>query len=304
MPTWKSEPEGASTPTEIEELKMLHIRNSAPTVGSFCCSDTLFNQIFDLILWGIKSNMASVATDCPHREKLGWLEQTYLIGPSMHYNFNIHSLYRKIVYDMMDSQLENGLVPDIAPEYVPFQSGFRDSPEWGSASVIIPWQLYRWYGDTQILREAYPMMKRYVEYLRDKSENFILDYGLGDWYDLGPKHPGEAQLTPKAVTATTIFYYDLQLVCQTAKLLGYETDAQAFSELAGKVQKAFLENFTIRKPENVPPAARLLMACRFIRESFLPATVKRYSATLSIPSENTTTRLLRAISGIIFWFGC
>jgi hypothetical protein len=238
-----TEPEGASTPTEIEELKMLHIRNSAPTVGSFCCSDTLFNQIFDLILWGIKSNMASVATDCPHREKLGWLEQTYLIGPSMHYNFNIHSLYRKIVYDMMDSQLENGLVPDIAPEYVPFQSGFRDSPEWGSASVIIPWQLYRWYGDTQILREAYPMMKRYVEYLRDKSENFILDYGLGDWYDLGPKHPGEAQLTPKAVTATTIFYYNLQLVCQTAKLLGYETDAQAFSELAGKVQKAFLEKF-------------------------------------------------------------
>ncbi len=238
-----TEPEGAGTPTEIEELKMLHIRNSAPTVGAFSCSDTLFNQIFELILWGIKSNMASVATDCPHREKLGWLEQTYLIGPSMHYNFNIHSLYRKIVYDMMDSQLENGLVPDIAPEYVPFQSGFRDSPEWGSASVIIPWQLYRWYGDTQILKEAYPMMKRYVEYLRDKSENFILDYGLGDWYDLGPKHPGEAQLTPKAVTATTIFYYDLQLVSQTAKLLGDETDAQAFSELAEKVQKAFLEKF-------------------------------------------------------------
>lgn len=238
-----TEPEGAGAPTVIEELKMLHIRNSAPTVGAFSYSDTLFNQIFELILWGIKSNMASVTTDCPHREKLGWLEQTYLIGPSMHYNFNIHSLYRKIVYDMMDSQLENGLVPDIAPEYVPFQSGFRDSPEWGSASVIIPWQLYRWYGDTQILDEAYPMMKRYVEYLRDKSENYLLYHGLGDWYDLGPKHPGEAQLTPKAVTATTIFYYDLQLMSQTAKLLGYKTDAQAFSELAEKVQKAFLEKF-------------------------------------------------------------
>ena len=238
-----TEPEGAGAPTVIEELKMLHIRNSAPSVGAFSCSDTLFNQIFELILWGIKSNMASVTTDCPHREKLGWLEQTYLIGPSMHYNFNIHSLYRKIVYDMMDSQLENGLVPDIAPEYVPFQSGFRDSPEWGSASVIIPWQLYRWYGDTHILDEAYPMMKRYVEYLRDKSENYLLYHGLGDWYDLGPKHPGEAQLTPKAVTATTIFYYDLQLMSQTAKLLGYKTDAQAFSELAEKVQNAFLEKF-------------------------------------------------------------
>jgi len=65
--------------------------------------------------------MASVATDCPHREKLGWLEQTYLIGPSMHYNFDIHAFYSKIVTDMMDSHLDNGLVPDIAPEYVPFE---------------------------------------------------------------------------------------------------------------------------------------------------------------------------------------
>jgi hypothetical protein len=238
-----TEPEGAKTTTQIVELKMLHTRNSAPTVGSFSCSDTLFNRIFELINWGIKSNMASVATDCPHREKLGWLEQTYLIGPSMHYNFDIHQMYRKVVDDMMDSQLENGLVPDIAPEYVPFNAGFRDSPEWGSASVIIPWQLYRWYGDKEILKKAYPMMKRYVEYLNGMAQENILDYGLGDWYDLGPKHPGEAQLTPKAVTATTIFYYDLQLVIQTAKLFGYDADVTTFGEMATRVQEAFLKKF-------------------------------------------------------------
>ena len=123
-----TEPENATNKSEILEIKMLHTRNSAQTVGSFSCSDTLFNKIFELINWGIKSNMASVTTDCPHREKLGWLEQTYLIGPSMHYNFDIQTLYSKIVTDMMDSQLENGLVPDIAPEYVPFKGGFRDSP--------------------------------------------------------------------------------------------------------------------------------------------------------------------------------
>ncbi len=238
-----TEPEGAKTTTQIVELKMLHTRNSAPTVGAFSCSDTLFNRIFELINWGIKSNMASVATDCPHREKLGWLEQTYLIGPSMHYNFDIHQMYRKVVDDMMDSQLESGLVPDIAPEYVPFNAGFRDSPEWGSASVIIPWQLFRWYGDKEILKKAYPMMKRYVEYLNGMAQENILDYGLGDWYDLGPKHPGEAQLTPKAVTATTIFYYDLQLVIQTAKLFGYDADVTTFGEMATRVQEAFLKKF-------------------------------------------------------------
>jgi alpha-L-rhamnosidase len=238
-----TEPENASGKTEILELKMLHTRNSSPTMGSFSCSDTLFNQTFELINWGIKSNMASVTTDCPHREKLGWLEQTYLIGPSMHYNFDIQTLYSKVVTDMMDSQLDNGLVPDIAPEYVPFQGGFRDSPEWGSASVIIPWQMYKWYGNEAVLQEAYPMMKRYMAYLQTKADNNILSHGLGDWYDLGPKHPGEAQLTPKAVTATSIWYYDLQIIAKVAEMLGHNEDSRQFENLSAQVKEAFLKSF-------------------------------------------------------------
>lgn len=238
-----TEPENATEKTEILELKMLHTRNSAPTVGTFICSDTLFNQTFELINWGIKSNLASVATDCPHREKLGWLEQTYLIGPSMHYNFDIQKLYGKIVGDMMDSQLDSGLVPDIAPEYVPFLAGFRDSPEWGSASVIIPWQMYKWYGDIELLKNAYPMMKRYVEYLGTKAENNILSHGLGDWYDLGPNHPGEAQLTPKAVTATSVYFFDLKIITRVAELLGFAEDSKEFGMLAEQVRQDFLKNF-------------------------------------------------------------
>jgi alpha-L-rhamnosidase len=238
-----SEPENGDVKTEILELKMLHTRNSSPTVGTFSCSDTLFNQTFELINWGIKSNMASVTTDCPHREKLGWLEQTYLIGPSMHYNFDIQSLYSKVVTDMMDSQLDDGLVPDIAPEYVPFQGGFRDSPEWGSASVIIPWQMYKWYGNETVLQEAYPMMKRYMAYLQTKADNNILSHGLGDWYDLGPKHPGEAQLTPKAVTATSIWYYDLQIIAKVAEMLGHNEDSRQFENLSAQVKEAFLKSF-------------------------------------------------------------
>lgn len=238
-----TEPAEVTSKTEIISLKMHHTRNSAPTVGSFECSDTLFNQTFDLILWGIKSNMASVATDCPHREKLGWLEQTYLIGSSMHYNFDIHRLYTKIIDDMIDSQLDNGLVPDIAPEYVFFNDGFRDSPEWGSASVIIPWQLYKWYGDKQVLEKAYPMMRKYVNYLQSKTQNNLLDYGLGDWYDLGPKYPGEAQLTPKAVTASAIYFYDLQIISQVALLLNKPTDATTYQTHAVAVRDAFLKEF-------------------------------------------------------------
>ena len=238
-----TEPENATQETSIENVQMLHTRNSAPAAGTFSCSNELYNKTFELINWGIKSNMASVATDCPHREKLGWLEQTYLIGPSMHYNFDIHSFYRKIVDDMMDSQLDNGLVPDIAPEYVPFEGGFRDSPEWGSAAVIIPWQLYQWYGDREILEKAYPMMKKYLDYLASKSKDNILDYGLGDWYDLGPKPPGRAQLTPLEVTATSIYFYDLQITAQIAKLFEYNDDLKKYENLSAEVKKAFKSNF-------------------------------------------------------------
>ncbi len=238
-----TEPENAGTKTKIVELKMLHTRNSSPVVGSFSCSDTLFNKIFKLINWGIRSNMASVLTDCPHREKLGWLEQTYLMGPSIHYNYDIRKLYNKIVDDMNDSQTEEGLVPDIAPEYVEFAGGFRDSPEWGSAAVIVPWQLYRWYGDKEVLKRAYPMIKKYAGYLQSKADDYILSHGLGDWYDLGPKSPGSAQLTPKAVTATSIFYYDLQLASRIAKLLGFKDDVEQYLTLADNVKKSFLKEF-------------------------------------------------------------
>ena len=245
------EVKGAVPPTEkrndsipeIISIKFLHTRNSSPTNGSFQCSDTLFNQIYALIQWAIKSNFQSVLTDCPHREKLGWVEQTFLMGSSINYNFNIQHLYQKIVADMMDAQTENGLVPDIAPEYAVFDGGFRDSPEWGSASIMLPWLLYKFYGDTATMSEAWPMMTKYVSYLGLKSDHHIVSQGLGDWYDMGPRVPGEAQLTPKSFTATCIYFYDVKLLSQMAGLLNKSTDEQYYKSLSENIKKAFNEKF-------------------------------------------------------------
>jgi hypothetical protein len=227
----------------ISEIQLLHTRNSSPVTGTFKCSNELFNSIYDLINWSIKSNLASVATDCPHREKLGWLEQTHLMGNSIKFIYDIHNLYDKIIDDMIDAQLENGLVPDIAPEYVPFEAGFRDSPEWGSAAIILPWDMYEWYGDIEAVKKAYPMMKRYLKYLENMAENHILSHGLGDWYDLGPDFPGEAQLTPKEVTATSIYYYDAKLLAKMAGLIGENEDTSSFNRLAEEIRIAFNRKF-------------------------------------------------------------
>lgn len=227
----------------LMDLKLLHNRNSAPQTGSFSCSKDLFNNIFDLINWAIKSNLQSVVTDCPHREKLSWLECTHLMGSSIHFNFDVYQLYTKLVNDMMEAQVQNGLVPDIAPEYVVFEGGFRDSPEWGSASVILPWLIYKWYGDASVMKKAWPMMVAYAEYLKGKSNDHILSHGLGDWFDYGPKQPGEAQLTPRSLTATAIYYYDLKLLSQMASVLKKSGDQKKFSLWAEEVKKAFNAEF-------------------------------------------------------------
>jgi hypothetical protein len=168
------------------------------------------------------------------------------MGGSINANYNVYQLYKKLVHDMMDAQTAEGLVPDIAPEFVFFDDngfGFRDSPEWGSAAVIVPWLLYKWYGDAAILKEAYPMMQKYVAYLKNKSASNILDYGLGDWYDYGPKPPGVAQLTPKALTATAIYFYDVQLLTQIAALLKHPNDVLLYQQQAVEISKAFNKQF-------------------------------------------------------------
>jgi hypothetical protein len=228
---------------KVTQMELLHTCNSSPKTGDFVCSNQLFNQIYTLIDWAVRSNLQSVVTDCPHREKLGWLEQTYLMGTSLHYNYDLYGLYKKAIRDMIDAQTEEGLVPDIAPEYTQFVGGFRDSPEWGSAAVILPWMLWEWYGDRSIVEEALPMMEKYVAYLGTKATGHILNHGLGDWFDYGPKSPGVAQLTPIALTATAIYYYDLQLLSKMMVIGGRSADAEKINTLADQVKTAFNKLF-------------------------------------------------------------
>ncbi|WP_187443972.1 family 78 glycoside hydrolase catalytic domain [Sphingobacterium phlebotomi] len=230
----------------IEEITAEHIRNGARQIGSFQSSDTLFNQIHTLINWGIKSNMVSVFTDCPHREKLGWLEQLHLMGPSVQYNFDVERLFAKSLGDMRQSQTEEGLVPETAPEYVHFDWGgdvFRDSPEWGSSSIILAWYAYRWYGNKTFLTDNYDMMKKYMHYLQGKAKDNILYQGLGDWYDLGPERPGFSQLTTPGITATATYYYDLEIMAKIAELLEDNEKKIYYDSLRNEVYRAFNEKF-------------------------------------------------------------
>ncbi|MCH5177550.1 MAG: family 78 glycoside hydrolase catalytic domain [Prevotellaceae bacterium] len=227
----------------LTALKGLHISNAADEAGTFSCSNPLFNQIHTLIDWAIRSNAQSILTDCPHREKLGWIEQAHLMQSSILYRYDYRTFYAKILHDMETSQRPDGCIPSITPEYTRFADGFEDSPEWGSAFIIVPWQYYQTYGDDQLIRRHYPAMKRYLDYLTSRAADGILAYGLGDWYDIGPNPPGYAQLTSTALTATAIYYHDIATMQQMAELLGERDDAQHYAHMAEAVRAAFRQAF-------------------------------------------------------------
>ena len=225
------------------DMKLEHMHNITPRIGTFETSFELFNQIDDLIDWAIRSNMVSLLTDCPHREKLGWLEQLFLMGGSVHSNYDLFQIYNKQVDDMIAAQTKDGLVPDIAPEYVEFWEWFRDSPEWGSAAIQVPWLIYKWYGDTEVLERSWDMAARYCEYLRDTSVNHVIDHGLGDWYDLGSERPGIAQLTPRTVTGTAIHYSNVALMAEIATLLHKPEAHKYYAQWAEEIKKSFNDTF-------------------------------------------------------------
>ncbi len=229
----------------VVALRGMALHDDVAVSGHFHTSDELFTRIHKLIDASILSNLVSVLTDCPHREKLGWLEQTHLAAAAIMNNYDVALLYRKLSDDMQDAQLSNGLIPSIAPEFVAFvdeagqSTSFRDSPEWGSAAILSPWAAYRMYGDVELLRDHYDSMKRYAAYLGTRAEDGMISYGLGDWYDIGPAEPGVSQLTGKSLTATATYYEDLRALTQIAALVGDRRDQEEFAQRAEAVKKSF-----------------------------------------------------------------
>nr|WP_262902744.1 glycoside hydrolase family 78 protein [Flavobacterium hibisci] len=225
------------------DLKSNFIYNSAGEAGTFESSNDIFNKTHLLINNAIKSNFQSVFTDCPQREKLGWLEEIHLNGPGLMFNYNLESFIPATMQNIEDSQRDNGLIPTIVPEYVVFGGDFTDSPEWGVTGVILPWMYYEYYGDASLIEKYYPVMKKYVDYLGTKATNHIVSHGLGDWYDYGTHAAGYSKNSPIALSATSHYFYGTSLVAKAAKLLNKTEDIAKYETLTWDIKNAFNKEF-------------------------------------------------------------
>ena len=142
------------------------VHSASEPVGEFECSNPLFNRIRTLVRWAQQNNMVSLMTDCPHRERLGWLEEDHLNGPALRYEFDLAQLFTKTMNDIADSQLDQRPRPDHRAGIHRVQGrNFRDSPEWSSTFILVPWQQYEFDGDLDLFRKHYDVMKNYVAYL-------------------------------------------------------------------------------------------------------------------------------------------
>lgn len=238
--------EGQPNPDGLPVLKRLNscfIYNSAEEVSSFECSNPLFTDTHRLIERAERSNMQGVLTDCPHREKLGWLEQDHLCGPSLLYNYDMTRYAPKVIRDITDTQKADGMVPTTAPQYISFGNLFDDSPEWGSTLVILPFMYYDQYGDSTLITDNYEPMRRYVDYLTTRADNGIVSHGLGDWYDYGPWRAGFSKNTPVPLVATAHYIFDLQLLVRAARMTGRTVDAEKYSVMLDKTVESFNREF-------------------------------------------------------------
>lgn len=241
---------GQKNPHKLPVLKNIQscfVYNSARKVSTFESSNQIFNAAHRLIEKAVRSNMQSVFTDCPHREKLGWLEQVHLNGPSLLYNYDLTAYAPQIMQNMADAQHANGAMPTTAPEYVIFEGpgmdAFAESPEWGGSLVIFPFMYYETYGDDSLIKKYYPNMRRYVDYLKTRADKGILSFGLGDWYDYGDFRAGFSRNTPVPLVATAHYYMTVMYLVQAAKMLGNDFDIRYYTSLAQDIMAAFNKCF-------------------------------------------------------------
>lgn len=233
-------------PAELDfsQITAIVIHTDMKRTGRFACGNDDINQLYSNIVWGQKGNYVDVPTDCPQRdERLGWTADAQVFCRTGAINFDVESFFDKWLRDMSLEQREDGAVYRIVPFYQRSMNG-RISAGWSDAATVVPWEIYRAYGNKEILRKYYPMMKKWVNYIRNFGNEEYLWIGgnhYGDWLAMDA---GEGQLlgaTQTDLIASAYFAYSTALTIKAGRVLG--EDVSEYEELLGNIKKAFRDAF-------------------------------------------------------------
>ncbi|MEW2516557.1 family 78 glycoside hydrolase catalytic domain [Actinacidiphila alni] len=199
--------------------------------GTFTTSSALVNQIQHNIVWGQRSNMLSIPTDCPQRdERLGWTGDIAAFNATSTFNMDLHGFLGKFVDDLVDGQQSDGAFTDVAPAVI---SG-SGTAGWGDAGVIIPYVLWQRYGDLRVVDRHFTAMSAWVDYLRSTAGSDLIRNRttFGDWLNVNDE-------TPHDLICTAYFAWSARLVSRMAAATGRSAQATSYGQLADQVAAAF-----------------------------------------------------------------
>ena len=226
-----------------EDFTAVAVYSDIRRTGDFRCGHDKLNRLYSNILWGQRSNFLDVPTDCPQRdERLGWTGDAEVFCRTAAINYDVQKFFRKWLKDMAYEQLPDGGINMIVP-WVSLQAG-RISTAWADAAVICPWEMYLAYGNLEDLREAYPMMRKWVEYMHGFGEEEYLFVGgshFGDWLAMDAGEGQYVGATQTDLIASAFFAYSTALLIRAGKALG--EDVTAYETLYANVRNAFRAAF-------------------------------------------------------------
>ena len=239
----------------LADVEGLVLESVGRQLSGFESSNADVNRLYENIVWGQRGNFLSIPTDCPQRdERLGWMGDAQVFVRAATYNMNVDPFFTRWFHSLRDSQAEDGSYPDFVPYVgVPPQGApkGRGAMGWMEAGIIIPWQLYLQYGDSQFIREHYASMAAYMDFLQHRAVNDIQPgSGYGDWVAI------EHTNTP--LTNTAYYAYDALLMSKMADAIGKYADAERYKALYERIKVAFNREFVgpdgiTKESAHVPP---------------------------------------------------
>ena len=222
-----------------KSLTAYFMHSDVPQRGKIETSSELINRLWWATNNAYLSNLMGYPTDCPQREKNGWTGDGHFAIETALYNFDGITIYEKWIADHRDEQQPNGVLPDIIPTGG-WGYGTANGLDWTSTIAIIPWEIYRFYGDSKLLYDSYENIKRYVNYVDRTSPDGLTTWGRGDWVPVKSRSNLE-------LTSSVYFYVDTKILANAAKLFGKESDYIYYSTLADKIKKAINDKFLNRE---------------------------------------------------------
>jgi alpha-L-rhamnosidase len=224
----------------VDDIEGWRMNSDMEDNGVFACSDTGFNKLHDVIQWTFLSNVFSVQSDCPGREKMGYGADIAVTANAYMFNYNMANFYTKTVGDFANEQQPDGSITEIAPFTGIADRGYGGLSGplgWQLAFPFVQEQLYDMYGDTRVIENNYPALQKQLLFLRSKAMDNIFLWDIGDHEALDPK--------PDALSASAFYYHHLLIAARFAGILGKTADATQYDTWALQVKASIVSKFLL-----------------------------------------------------------